>query len=332
MGNACCSQNQNDPEGAATNKRIEEKLSSDHKRASSIHKMLLLGAGESGKSTLFKQMNLIYGKNPFPEDERIEYTRVVYANIIESISQLITMAEVYAKDLLPFEKKDRPIVEEILNLDSTEDEIDSRLAEEIEQIWNLKAIQKTYGFRSKYYLTDSAAYYFNIIHEIGKKGYIPTPDHILRCRARTTGVVEKTFEIKGNTFAIFDVGGQRNERKKWIHCFQDVTCVIFVAAISAYDTVLFEDTKQNRLVEALELFDEICNSNWFEKTTMILLLNKRDIFEDKVTTVPLSECPALVEYDGPMEYDSCADFIQQIFFEVPLNQFITFDVSLTLYD
>jgi len=35
-----------------------------------------------------------------------------------------------------------------------------------------------------------------------------------------------------------DVGGQRNERKKWIHCFQDVTAVCFVVALSEYDQMV----------------------------------------------------------------------------------------------
>ena len=50
-------------------------------------------------------------------------------------------------------------------------------------------------------------------------------------------------------FRIFDVGGQRNERRKWIHCFDGVTAVIFVAAISEYDQVCFEDSHKNRLDE-----------------------------------------------------------------------------------
>ena len=40
---------------------------------------------------------------------------------------------------------------------------------------------------------------------------------------------------------MYDVGGQRSERKKWIHCFEGVTAVIFCAALSGYDTVLAED-------------------------------------------------------------------------------------------
>ncbi len=56
------------------------------------------------------------------------------------------------------------------------------------------------------------------------------------------------------------MGGQRNERKKWIHCFDDVTAVIFVAALSEYDQTLFEDSTTNRLLGAVELFGEICNN------------------------------------------------------------------------
>lgn len=40
---------------------------------------------------------------------------------------------------------------------------------------------------------------------------------------------------------MFDVGGQRSERKKWIHCFEGVTAIIFCVALSAYDLVLAED-------------------------------------------------------------------------------------------
>ena len=42
-------------------------------------------------------------------------------------------------------------------------------------------------------------------------------------------------------FRLFDVGGQRSERKKWIHCFEDVTAIIFCVAMSEYDQVLHED-------------------------------------------------------------------------------------------
>ena len=82
-----------------------------------------------------------------------------------------------------------------------------------------------------------------------------------------------------------DVGGQRNERKKWIHCFEGVTAVIFVAAISEYDQVLYEDGQTNRMVEALKLFEETCGLKWFVDTSFILFLNKRDLFDEKIKRV-----------------------------------------------
>ena len=47
---------------------------------------------------------------------------------------------------------------------------------------------------------------------------------------------------------MFDVGGQRSERKKWIHCFEGVTAIIFCVALSAYDLVLAEDEEMVRLL------------------------------------------------------------------------------------
>lgn len=63
------------------------------------------------------------------------------------------------------------------------------------------------------------------------------------------------YVIEGKEFVVIDVGGQRNERKKWIHCFEDVTAIVFIAALSAYDSMLFEDNSTNRMYEALDLFD-----------------------------------------------------------------------------
>ena len=112
--------------------------------------------------------------------------------------------------------------------------------------------------------------------------YIPTNQDILRCRLKTVGIVETSFHLGPLTYRMFDVGGQRSERKKWIHCFEDVTAVLFLVAISGYDQCLVEDKDANQMQEALLLFDSICNSQWFVNTSMILFLNKIDIFKEKI--------------------------------------------------
>jgi len=110
---------------------------------------------------------------------------------------------------------------------------------------------------------------------------------------------------------LFDVGGQRSERKKWIHCFEDVTAIIFCVAMSEYDQVLHEDETTNRMQESLKLFDSICNNKWFGDTSIILFLNKKDLFEEKILRSALTIC--FNEYAGAQEYGEAAAYIQAQF-------------------
>ena len=160
--------------------------------------------------------------------------------------------------------------------------VDEDLATLLDTLWKSKCIQDVYDQRHNFQLPDSTKYYFRKVKAIGESGYVPSIQDVLRSRVRTSGIVEERYIIDRVPFQMYDVGGQRNERKKWIHCFDTVTAVIFVAAISEYDRVLYEDHSANRIQEALALFEEICNSRWFEDTSIILFLNKRDLFEEKI--------------------------------------------------
>ena len=100
------------------------------------------------------------------------------------------------------------------------------------------------------------------LDRLGKKDYMPTEQDILRTRVKTTGIVEVHFSFKNLNFKLFDVGGQRSERKKWIHCFEDVTAIIFCVAMSEYDQVLHEDETTVRIyLIKSSLLRHI--SNWF---------------------------------------------------------------------
>jgi guanine nucleotide-binding protein G(i) subunit alpha len=110
---------------------------------------------------------------------------------------------------------------------------------------------------------------------------------VLRTRVKTTGIIETKFLVGDLAYRMVDVGGQRSERKKWIHCFADVTAVIFMVAISEYDQVLFEDKTVNRISESLMLFKSVCEMEWFQKTSIILFMNKTDLFKKKLKKSPL---------------------------------------------
>lgn len=111
---------------------------------------------------------------------------------------------------------------------------------------------------------------------------------------------------------MFDVGGQKSERKKWIHCFDNVDCVLFVVAMSEYDQVLFEDHCVNRMHDSLTLFKEIVNNTYFREMPFIVFFNKKDLFEEKVKYKSIKV--AFPTYQGgPNEVQESADFIVDTF-------------------
>lgn len=89
--------------------------------------------------------------------------------------------------------------------------------------------------------------------------------------------------------------------------FQDATAVIFVAAISEYDQVLAEDGRTNRVLESINLFTEIMNSEWFTRTPLVLFLNKCDLFADKLRRVPLNVL--FPKYSGSASYQHACEFL-----------------------
>jgi GTPase SAR1 family protein len=107
------------------------------------------------------------------------------------------------------------------------------------------------------------------------------------------------YRIDGIDFEMYDVGGQRSERRKWIDCFDNVDAVIFVAALSEYDQALAEAKRTNRMVEALELFRSVCNNRAFANTSIMLFLNKKDIFAEKILYSDIAAQRPFYDYAGP---------------------------------
>jgi hypothetical protein len=82
------------------------------------------------------------------------------------------------------------------------------------------------------------------VRRIADPAYVPEEADVLRARTKTTGISETRFNMGQLSIHMFDVGGQRSERKKWIHCFEAVTSIIFCVALSEYDQVLLEESGQ----------------------------------------------------------------------------------------
>jgi GTPase SAR1 family protein len=294
-------------------REIDQMTQKQHNKTVSVVKLLLLGAGESGKSTLFKQIVGIYGKG-WKSIERDKFTEAVHTNTLASIQALCKYSDIFnAKGMgtavLP---ENVAIKDSILGYRLGSKMINSKIAEMIKTLWRDPGIQKTYTLRSNFQLLDSAEYLFSRVDAICESNYIPNEQDVLRVRVKTTGIIETDFQVMDSKFKLFDVGGQRSERKKWINCFDDVTAVLFLAALSEYDQVLEEDGVTNRMSEALDLFNQICNEKCLKDTALILFLNKSDIFVEKLKKVSISVFDP--KYEGPPnDYEASITHIESLF-------------------
>nr|BAA93630.1 G protein alpha subunit [Halocynthia roretzi] len=304
------SKSENDKDAVSKSKEIDKQLKKDAENARKEVKLLLLGAGESGKSTIAKQMKILH-QDGFSEEERKNFAPVVYTNTIQSMVAIVKAMESLGIDYEDNEREEDG--RKIRAASQTMEEIDitADIGAALKRLWMDKGVQACVARSREYQLNDSATYYLDALDRLCSPDYIPTEQDVLRTRVKTTGIIETTFQYKNLNFTLIDVGGQRSERKKWIHCFQDVTAIIFCVAMSAYDQVLAEDEETNRMIESLKLFQSICNNPFFAKTSMILFLNKKDLFEEKIKKSPLNTC--FKEYEGENSYADASEHIKEQF-------------------
>ncbi|XP_037912147.1 guanine nucleotide-binding protein subunit alpha homolog isoform X1 [Hermetia illucens] len=246
-------------------------------------KLLLLGAGESGKSTFLKQMRIIHGVKFEPELIR-EYQYIIYQNIIKGMQVLVDARE---KLDIPWGNPNNECeATQAKTFHSTHGistDMFLEYAPVISKLWQDSGIRRAYERRREFQISDSVSYFFDDLDRIARLDFVPTQKDILHCRKATKGAYEFTIKIQNIPFVFIDVGGQRTQRQKWTKCFDcSVTSILFLVSTSEFDQVLAEDRKTNRLEESKNIFDTIVNNRTFQAISIILFLNKIDLLAQKV--------------------------------------------------
>uniref|UniRef100_A0A2P2I5Y4 Guanine nucleotide-binding protein subunit alpha-14-like n=1 Tax=Hirondellea gigas TaxID=1518452 RepID=A0A2P2I5Y4_9CRUS len=272
--------------------------------------VLLLGAAETGKSTMMRQMKIIHDNGMSTLTLR-SYKNHVIRNVYNCLKLLIRAV---LESGISWSTEEASQASNVLNGLSAiawglQDEesstaismalvpaAHSRLAS---IIWNDDAAQQCWSKANEYNLPDSTAYYLSEVERISNDTYIPTQEDVLRLRLPTKAVAVYDFTHKDWTFQITDVGGQRGERRRWIRLFDGIHAIIFLAALSEYDQFWSDEEEDgiNRLELSLRLFRETVRYWGFSRSTFILFLNKVDVLGQKITTSHLNSY--FPDYYGP---------------------------------
>ena len=238
MGACCCNCN-------TENRHISTYMSKEKDVDGNTMKMLLLGPGSTGKTTLFKSLQMYHNGGQVSDEVRRDHIDLIRYNVLDGIATLIRESDtLYKQDNLVYgdcrllkTKEIEPQIN-VINRRTNPDIFDSgefsdselnELCECIACIWKLPCIQATYKHRfNNFAISDNLEHFFNKLSTIFGPHFVPNEKDCLLNRIRTTGMIEYEYRLDRspqNSFKILDVGGQRTERRKWLHYF-DKFCKI----------------------------------------------------------------------------------------------------------
>jgi len=285
-------------------------------------KILLLGAGETGKSTVMKQLR-IFVQGGFTTKELLDYKPLIFDQVVNCMKVLINACKEFGIELQPgnleiggnffsaYEIEDPPSPE-------LSKKITPQVWNDLETLWADLGIQKAYSRRSELKLDDSTKYWFENLDRLRDNDYIPNEADILRSRVKSFGVSDFTSMFESKSVQVIDVGGQKSERKKWLKCFEGVNTVIYVVSLGDYDMRLREEKEaENRMLDSLSVFENLCKSTYFKDSNMILFLNKVDLLADKIQRVDLTTC--FPDYTGGKDFEKAEKFIKDKFLYINKN-------------
>eukprot|EP00814_Leptocylindrus_danicus_P010902 CAMPEP_0116037022 /NCGR_PEP_ID=MMETSP0321-20121206/21679_1 /TAXON_ID=163516 /ORGANISM="Leptocylindrus danicus var. danicus, Strain B650" /LENGTH=435 /DNA_ID=CAMNT_0003514893 /DNA_START=59 /DNA_END=1366 /DNA_ORIENTATION=- len=316
------------PGRSASIKTHRSSKSGNDQQSENTFKLLLLGAGESGKTTILKQMRFLHGE-PLSSKELEKFKSVIRSNVITAIRKLMGLLSLLGLEgeLSDNEKEAfMHLTEEFSNLEvratlNVHENIMLEHWQAIQTLWSSEVMMHVWLQRAACNVIDGHKLFLDNISRIASTDYSPTSGDILLARERTYKEKRRIHHVDGANFEFYDVGGQRGARREWIKSFnRNVDAVIFVVALSEYDQMLNENRRTNRMVESIELFKSVCNNAAFANKPVMLFLNKKDVFADKIVSSDIGAQPPFRDYTGrPGNFDDGVEYFVKKFMDCLFN-------------
>ncbi|KAI1332176.1 G-protein alpha subunit-domain-containing protein [Xylariaceae sp. FL0255] len=251
-------------------------------------KVILVGASGSGKTTLLNAMQLCDGTVEPTEYEKKHLRTLVWSNVLDSVTRVLdAMEDLGINPERPAEYQNTlSLLRQGLCDLSFNDLSSSRIMQEAKAIFSLwfdDGVQMALKRQTEYDYHDNTVYFIKNVHDIAQKltetTTSPHQTDVLRTRVRTTGIHQTKLTRNGIEIRLYDMGGRRSERKKWIHAFEEHPTVVYPFDINAYERILHEDHNGLTINEHFMLLESLLNSNWFTNSYFIFVFTKMDLLD-----------------------------------------------------
>ncbi|KAF4598482.1 Guanine nucleotide-binding protein subunit alpha-12 [Pleurotus pulmonarius] len=276
-----------------TSKRIDAELNAKRiaLQKKPPVKVLVLGQSESGKTTTIKNFQMTYARQAWAE-ERNSWRPIIYLNIVRSVNYITTI------------------------LGPEPDAL--RCKDDIIALWSDDTVQDLLA-RHNVKVRDIPGFFLDDVDRIASRGYEPSDKDIVRARLRTLGVQEYRFSLDTadgpqTEWVMYDVAGCRTQRAVWIPYFTDVTTILFLAPISAFDEWIYEGHRVNRLEDTYMLWKMLCESRLLTHVQIILFMNKCDLLAKKLKDKRIKVREYVLDFGNrPNDFKTVTEFFHKAF-------------------
>ncbi|KAI8913297.1 guanine nucleotide binding protein, alpha subunit [Gorgonomyces haynaldii] len=282
---------------------IDQQLKEDAKKINPENHLtlLMLGPGDSGKTTVLKQMKLLHGDG-FTENDKQQALLDIHSGIVRNARILIQGLSAGGVVFTGYPDTNALLTTVRDYNHVLGERIPHEMGQAIAKLYKEKMIQL---FLKK----ESLPFEDSGIHFL-EKAEVYTD--ILLCRRKTEHISETVFEIDQKFWHIVDVAGQADKRARWATYFEkNLSALLYVFSTASYSQLMEEDGITNRLHDAINLYKQLLGNPVLKVPAVMVFMNKVDLLNERIKVHPIKQY--LPQYSGENDKKSYLNYLNDLF-------------------